>query len=107
MSSIQDNSCAKSTEKKGEKVEILDSNDLEDDWEEKLALKVNHNSGYNWKESTEEMKNHEDETSKEENSEETDDLTQEEETERTKKLPKRILAYSTKENLKLFELAEK
>ena len=125
--------------RKGEKVVILDSNNLDDGWEEKI-MKTNPNSAYKWDNFSEEMKEYEDsEGNDDENSGQdekqdvsidegiseteevtVEDLGPEEDTEKTdnnenkketskenKKLPKRVLAYSTEELLKLFELAER
>ena len=125
--------------RKGEKVVILDSNNLDDGWEEKI-MKTNPNSAYKWDNFSEEMKEYEDsEGNDDENSGQdekqdvsidegiseteevtVEDLGPEEDTEKTdtnenkketskenKKLPERVLAYSTEELLKLFELAER
>ena len=126
---------------KAEKIEILDSEDIEDNWED-IINKNNPESPYFWNRMSEKMKEHEekgDEQDKENEGDEAfvddneevsnkdEEVTVEDigpeddgentkqsnvnaeglETEGTKKKPKRVLAYTTKELLKLFEVAER
>ena len=105
--------------KDNNKVEILDSNKLPDNWEE-LIRRENPHSNYHWDRLNDDMLSHEDEENTTENPEDDDneihstivDLTHiidcpEDPPPVSKNLPKRVLAFSSLNLLKLFSKCER
>ena len=112
---------------KAERVELLDSDNIDDNWED-IINKNNPNSPYFWNRMSEDLKQHEDNDDKNIDDIEEDEAFDEEYmgdsseevtiedigpedvntgNKEDKKKPKRVLAYTTQELLKLFELAER
>ena len=109
---------------KNHKVEVLDSNKLSENWEE-LVNKANPNSHYNWNNLNDNVRSYEDSVEEDDQGNDMDDervsdsvtiedIGSDEEADRpeeppspSKKLPKRILAFTSKKLLNLFSQSDR